>query len=97
VTNPTAYERLEQRYAHIRVLEDVTGILSWDAQAMMPLGAADGRAEQLAALSGLAHKALTAPEVADLLNATEAERAGLDAWRDANLREMRPARCAPRL
>jgi carboxypeptidase Taq len=89
VTNPTAYKRLEQRYAHIRVLEDVTGILSWDAQAMMPLGAADGRAEQLAALSGLAHKALTAPEVADLLNATEAERAGLDAWRDANLREMR--------
>ena len=91
MTDPTAYESLEQRFARIRVLEDAAGILGWDAQAMMPAGAASGRAEQLALLRGLAHEVLTSNEVPELLDATDAHRARLDLWQNANLREMRRA------
>ena len=91
MTDPTAYESLEQRFARIRVLEDAAGILGWDAQAMMPAGAANGRAEQLALLRGLAHEVLTSNEVPELLDATDAHRARLDLWQNANLREMRRA------
>jgi carboxypeptidase Taq len=91
VTTATAYESLEQRFARVRVLKDAAGILGWDAQAMMPVGAASSRAEQLALLRGLAHEALTSSEVFELLEATDAERSSLNPWQSANLREMRRA------
>jgi carboxypeptidase Taq len=91
VTNPTAYESLEQRFARIRVLEDAAGILGWDAQAIMPVGAASGRADQLALLCGLAHEALTSSDVPELLGAADADRARLDLWQSANLQEMQRA------
>ena len=95
MSEQTAYAELERTFARVSVLEGAAGILGWDAQTLMPLGAADGRAEQLAALRGLAHEALTDTRTADLLDAAEAEAAGpdapLDFWRAANLREMRRA------
>jgi carboxypeptidase Taq len=91
MTNSAAYAGLEQRFAEASVLEDAAGILGWDAQTMMPVGAAEGRAEQLAALKGLAHAAVTHAEVTDLLAAAEADIGGLDEWQGANLREMRRA------
>ena len=91
MTKATAYDSLEQRFARIAVLEDAAGILGWDAQAMMPAGAAGGRAEQLALLRGLAHEALTSGDVPELLDAADALRAKLDPWQSANLREMRRA------
>ncbi len=88
---PGAYESLETVFARTRVLEDAAGILGWDAQTLMPIGAADGRAEQLATLGALAHEGLAAPQTRDLLDAAESEPARLDAWQAANLREMRRA------
>ncbi|MDR7039402.1 carboxypeptidase Taq [Methylobacterium sp. BE186] len=86
-----AYLDLEQRFARLHALGDASGILGWDAQTLMPDGAAAGRADQLAVLKGLAHDILTAPETADLLAAAEDAGTGLDPWRRANLREMRRA------
>src|SRR3954453_16543187 len=85
----TAYGALEQLFARVRVLEDATGILNWDAQTKMPVGAAAGRAEQLATLRGLAHETLVSIRTEDLLEAADAHRDGLDEWQRANLREMR--------
>ena len=85
----TAYGALEQLFARVRVLEDATGILNWDAQTKMPIGAAAGRAEQLATLRGLAHETLVCTQTTDLLEAAEADHASLDLWQSANLREMR--------
>lgn len=91
MTNARAYESLEERFARVRVFEDVAGILGWDAQAIMPVGAASERAEQLAVLRGLAHEVLTSSDVPDLLDDADAQRARLDPWQSANLREMRRA------
>ncbi|PWC56376.1 carboxypeptidase M32 [Azospirillum sp. TSO22-1] len=83
----TAYQDLERRFARVAAIGGALGILGWDTQTMMPDGAADGRAEQTATLSVLAHELMTAPDMADLLAAAGAQ-GGLDAWQAANLREM---------
>jgi len=84
-----AYPALEQRFARLSAISDAIGILAWDKETTMPLGAADGRAEQLATLEVMAHDVLTAPEVGDLLGEAEQGRDNLSIWQRANLREMR--------
>ena len=86
----TAYQTLEQRFARLAALEGAAGILGWDAQTLMPDGAAEARGDQLAILRGLAHEILTAPEAAEDLAAAE-RASGLESWPAANLREMRRA------
>ena len=62
------YRSLEERFARISSIEDAIGILQWDAETMMPEGAADSRSDQLATLKGIAHELLTAPDTGDLLD-----------------------------
>ena len=87
----TPYDTLERLFTRLRALGDAAGILGWDAQTLMPTGAAEGRAEQLATLRGLAHELLTAPATADLLDAAQARTRDLGPWQRANLDEMRRA------
>jgi carboxypeptidase Taq len=82
-----AYKQLEQRFARLGRLRDAQGILHWDRSVMMPAGAAEGRAGQLATLDVICHELITAPEVGDLLTAAEGEALG--DWERANVREMR--------
>src|SRR5205823_2711868 len=70
-------------------VEEAIAVLHWDADAMMPPGGAAARSEQLATLRSIAHQLLTAPEIADLLDAAEREAAAVGPWQRANLREMR--------
>ncbi len=86
-----AYESLSRLFSRVRAIGDAVGVLSWDAQTLMPSGAADGRAEQLATLRGIAHDLLVTPAAADLLEEAEAAVSDLGAWERANLREMRRA------
>jgi len=89
----TAYDRLTSTFGRIGALRDAEAMLHWDLATMMPAGSAEARAEaradQLAALKAVRHGFITAPEIADLLDA--AERDGLDGWQAANVREMRHA------
>jgi len=82
-----AYARLKDRFARIAALDEAQAMLHWDASAMMPPGGGAARGEQLAVLAGLAHELLTAPAVAEDLDAAEAE----GAWDAANLALMRRA------
>ncbi|MCC0806006.1 carboxypeptidase M32 [Methylobacterium sp. W2] len=84
-----AYRNLATRFARIGTIEDAAGILGWDAQTLMPNGAAEGRAEQLAQLRVIAHEILTAAETGDLIAQASDDEACLGAWERANLREMR--------
>lgn len=84
-----AYAELEARFARLASVEDAVGILQWDAETTMPDGAMEGRADQLATLKVLGHEILTALRTRDLLEQAAEEADGLDAWRKANLREMR--------
>ena len=62
-----AYRELERRFARDAVLGDVTGLLQWDCETMMPEGAAEGRAEQLATVKRIAHELLVCDATQDLL------------------------------
>jgi carboxypeptidase Taq len=82
-----AYARLVDRFARIGAIGEAAGMLSWDASAMMPPGGGGARGEQLAALAGVRHDLLVAPEVAGDLAAAAAD----GAWEVENLRLMRHA------
>ncbi|MBJ6127718.1 carboxypeptidase M32 [Microvirga splendida] len=83
------YRSLEERFARISSIEDAIGILQWDAETLMPEGAADSRSDQLATLKGMAHELLTAPDTGDLLDQADQDSGHLDEWPRANVREMR--------
>ena len=85
----TAYNELEARFRRLGAVEEAIAMLHWDAAAMMPPGGAAARTEQLAALRGIAHRLLAAPEIGDLLEAAETQIAALGPWQRANVREMR--------
>ena len=86
-----AYARLSERFERIAVINEASAMLGWDAAAMMPPGGGAARGDQLAVLAGLAHGQMIAAEMADDLAAAEADGAGGDAWRAANLALMRHA------
>lgn len=83
------YAELEKRFARVSAINRAGGILNWDRSAMMPDGASDDRADQLATLDVLAHETMVAPDMPELLERAEEGKSALDAWRAANLREMR--------
>jgi carboxypeptidase Taq len=87
-----AYRQLETRFRRIGAIEQAIAMLHWDAAAMMPVGGARARAEQLATLRVIAHEELTAPELDDLVVEAQSESNALDAWQRANLREIRRRR-----
>lgn len=82
-----AHDRLVARFTRIGAIGEAAGMLHWDASAMMPPGGGAARGEQLAALAGVRHDLMVAPEVAEDLAAAEAE----GEWEAANLRLMRQA------
>jgi carboxypeptidase Taq len=85
------YDELERRFARLSAVNRAGAILNWDRSTMMPDGASDDRADQLATLNVIAHDILVAPDMPELLGRAEEASGGLDPWRSANLREMRHA------
>jgi carboxypeptidase Taq len=84
---PSSYKQLERRFARLGRLHDALGILHWDRSVMMPAGAAESRAEQIATLDVICHELITDPRIGELLDAAEGESLG--GWERANVREMR--------
>lgn len=85
------YAELEKRFARMSAVNRAGAILNWDRSTMMPPGASEDRADQLATLNVVAHEMMVAPDMPDLLARAEEARGKLDSWRSANLREMRHA------
>ena len=83
------YAELERRFARLSAVNRASAILNWDRSTMMPEGASEDRADQLATLGVIAHGMISAPDMPDLLARAEEGARGLDPWRAANLREMR--------
>lgn len=84
-----AYRSLIQRFSRHASISDAIGLLRWDAETMMPIGAASSRSDQLAALRAVARELIAEPVVGELIHAAEADSGALDEWESANLREMR--------
>ncbi|TAJ36433.1 MAG: carboxypeptidase M32 [Reyranella sp.] len=83
------YSELERRFGRLSAVHRAQAILNWDRSTMMPDGASDDRADQLATLGVIAHEIIVAPEMPDLLARAEEGASALDPWQAANLREMR--------
>jgi carboxypeptidase Taq len=91
LTSPSttsAYRALEALFGRASAFREAQGILSWDMQTMMPLGASEARGAIMAALESQAHEITSSREVALLIAEAEGDSA-LDPWQKANLREMR--------
>jgi len=89
MTANAPYAELERRFARLSAVGRAAAILNWDRSTMMPDGASEDRADQLATLGVIAHELMTAPDMPDLIARAEEGRAALDPWQAANLREMR--------
>lgn len=73
-TEHPEYTELAKALREAATLASVAGTLSWDQETMMPPAAAPFRAEQLAAVSALAHERAAAPRIGELLAVCEADR-----------------------
>lgn len=62
------YQRLVQKLEEITHLNGAMSTLGWDQEVMMPAGASDARAKQIAALAGVIHERMTDAELGDCLN-----------------------------
>jgi carboxypeptidase Taq len=69
----TKLEQLKERLAVVSDLNGAASLLGWDQQTFMPPGGAAARAEQLATLGRLAHEALIADEIGELLESASVE------------------------
>ena len=52
----------------IDTLRQISSVLSWDQETMMPPNAIDSRSNQLAAIAGLIHDACNSPSLADAMS-----------------------------
>lgn len=62
------YLNLVQKLEEITHLNGVMSTLGWDQEVMMPAGASEARAKQIAALAGVIHERMTDPALGDCLN-----------------------------
>jgi carboxypeptidase Taq len=81
----SAYDDLIAHQKDTQALSEVMGRLGWDQETMMPRGAADQRAEEMAAMESVLHARRTDPRVGDWLDHAEAS----DDVARANLRLIR--------
>jgi len=67
--NMDAYENLMAKQKDIETIGQISGLLGWDQEVMMPPKAAPLRAEQLAWLSKTRHQLMIEPEIGEFLAA----------------------------
>ena len=88
----SAYTELMAHMRTVEALGQVSQLLGWDQEAMMPPRGGPQRSEQMAAVGAVTHAQLTDPRVGDWLDAVEADLAGdngLDATARSNIALIR--------
>ncbi|MFQ3229769.1 carboxypeptidase M32 [Reinekea sp.] len=84
-----SYSTLEKTFYRLAQLEHAGAMLGWDQQVMMPSGGNDSRGRALAELDVLNTEILQAPALADAFAQAEQDKANLNDWQLANLKQMR--------
>lgn len=83
----TAYDDLMAHQRDTGALGQIAGRLGWDQETVMPHGAADQRAEEMAAMEGVLHARRTDPRIGEWLAAIDP--AALDEEGRAQIRHIR--------
>jgi carboxypeptidase Taq len=86
---PVAYKNLLKRAKEIALAGSAGSALAWDLETYMPPKSLPYRAEQLAWLSGLAHRRFTAAQVGQWISECEQIGFAADSAEAGNLREWR--------
>jgi carboxypeptidase Taq len=81
-----AYQALASTYTRAYRLSHLQSLAGWDQAAFMPPGGNEARGAALAELAALLHRMRTDAALAPLYERAQGEP--LDAWQQANLREM---------
>lgn len=82
------YQNLVQKLEEITHLSGVMSTLGWDQEVMMPAGAGEARAKQIAALAGVIHERMTDPALGECLNELkEKDSDALSELERCNIRE----------
>ncbi len=82
------YQELVHKLEEITHLSGVMSTLGWDQEVMMPAGASEARAKQIAALAGVLHERMTDPALGDCLNELKEENFdALNEVEQCNIRE----------
>ncbi len=82
------YQNLVQKLEEITHLNGVMSTLGWDQEVMMPAGASDARAKQIAALAGVIHERMTDPALGECLHELKAKDfSALNELERCNIRE----------
>ena len=84
-----AYRKLLKRAREISLLSSTSEVLGWDEETYLPTKALDHRAEQMAYLSGRAHRLFTASQVGEWISECEQHGFAADSDEAANIREWR--------
>ena len=86
------YQNLVKKLEELGQLEQISGILHWDQEVIMPPGAAQARAGQLSSLAGVMHEKMTDPVIGQLLEQIESgSLKDFDPYEQCNIRETRRA------
>ena len=77
-----AYDQFRRHISEIHDLEQISGLLGWDQQTMMPPRGAEVRAEQIGTMTRLTHERMVADDTRRLLDDAQEAVAGLSAESD---------------
>ena len=84
-----AYRKLLKRAREISLLASTNEVLSWDEETYLPTKALDHRAEQMAYLSGRAHRLFTTSQVGEWISECQQHGFAADSDEAVNVREWR--------
>lgn len=71
-------------------LEGIMGIMSWDQEVVMPSGASESRARQLATLAGVIHEKATDPAIGEYIEKlVKADNSEFDEFEWCNIKEAK--------
>lgn len=84
-----AYSKLQKRAREIALLNSAAELLAWDEETYLPPKAIAHRAEQMAYLSGRAHRLFTSTQVGDWISECEQHGFSADSVEAANIRGWR--------
>ncbi|WP_295532388.1 carboxypeptidase M32 [uncultured Thioclava sp.] len=98
----SAFDELAAHQRETEALGNISGLLGWDQEVMMPRGASDQRAEEMAAIESVLHARRTDPRIEDWLVRAEATDAAQSRMLDLIARSYNrstriPARLATEL
>ncbi len=81
-----SYDALASHFHRISQIQGALGILHWDSSTVMPKGSGQGRGEQLATLTAIAHEMTTDARIEGWLE--DINPSDLDEWQRANVSEI---------